>query len=268
MEQQNTTPVQPAAENAESRPQPQIYDTNRMPWFVRPTSTDKKVFGQKHFFDDPDMHSDCMLYYYPAGFTTYMHTHPCSHGHYILEGQMKVNSDYYGPGTFIWYPEGCVAEHGATFCEGAKVLMFSNKKFSVNYCKDEADREARDKGIQPVVTDTNRMNWFYRMASTSGKLFGKKALHKDEETGMEINLMRYPAGFTTEMHAHPCSQGFYIISGQFHSNQDIYGPGTLIWYPEGCMVEHGATAYEDCVCIQFSNKEQKMLYERPEYQKK
>ena len=41
----------------------------------------------------------------------------------------------------------------------------------------------------------------------------------------------------------------------------------MLWYPEGCIAEHGATAYEDCVCIQFSNKPQKMLYERPEYQK-
>lgn len=245
----------------------EVLDTNRMPWQVCPTSTDKKVFGQKQLIQDPDIGMESALYEYPAGFTTYMHTHPCGHGHFILEGQMKVNQSYYGPGTFIWYPEGCVAEHGATAFEHAKVLMFSNKPFKVNYCKDEADRQSREKGIEPILVDTNRMEWFYRMASTSGKLFSKKALHQDKDTGMEINLMRYPAGFTTECHAHPCSQGFYIIQGQFHSDQMIYGPGTMLWYPEGCIAEHGATAYEDCVCIQFSNKPQKMLYERPEYQK-
>ena len=246
----------------------QIYDTDRIPWNYRPTSTDSKIFGQKRFFEDPDMHIECVMNHYPAGFTTYMHTHPCGHGLYILEGQMKVNTEYYGKDTLIWFPEGCVAEHGAAASEGAKVLLFSNKQFAIHYMKDEKEREGADRGIAPVVSDVDRIPWFYRMASTSSKLFGKKALHKDPETGMEINYMCYPAGFTTEMHAHPCSQGFYILRGQFCSNGNLYGPGTLLWYPEGVMAEHGATAFEDCICLQFSNKEQKMLYARKEYQKK
>lgn len=244
-----------------------IYDTNRMEWKYRPTSTDGKIFGQKPLVKDLDMKMEIVMNRYPAGFATYMHTHPCGHGLFILKGQMKINEQYFGSNTLIWFPEGCVAEHGATAHEDAEVLLISNKEFSIHYVKDEEEREQLDQGIQPIVSDIGRMPWFYRMASTSGKLFGKKALHLDEETKMQINYMNYPAGFTTEMHAHPCAQGFYILKGQFHSNGKLYGPGTMLWYPEGCIAEHGATAYEDCICLQISNKEQKMLYVRKEYQK-
>lgn len=193
-----------------------IYDTNRMEWKYRPTSTDGKIFGQKVLVKDPDMKMEIVMNRYPAGFTTYMHTHPCGHGLFILKGQMKINEQYFGANTLIWFPEGCVAEHGATAHEDAEVLLISNKEFSIHYVKDEEEREQLDQGIQPIVSDVGRMPWFYRMASTSGKL---------------------------------------------------YGPGTMIWYPEGCLAEHGATAYEDCICLQTSNKEQKMLYVRKEYQK-
>lgn len=250
-----------------SRRDVQVFDTDRMIWKYRPTSTDKKIFGQLKFFEDTDMHMEVMFNHYPKGFTTYMHTHPCGHGLFILQGQMKINSQYYGPNTLIWFPEGCVAEHGATPFEDVKALLITNKAFSVHYCKDEQERKELDQGIEPIVSDVDRIEWFYRMASTSGKLFGKKALHKDEDTGMEVNYMCYPAGFTTESHAHPCGQGFFILQGQFMSNGEVYGPNTLLWYPEGCVAEHGATAYEDCICLQFSNKEQKMIYQRKEYQK-
>ncbi len=246
----------------------EIFDTNRMPWHYRPTSTDAKIFGQKKFYEDTDMHTSLVLNHYPAGYTTYMHTHPCGHGLFILEGQLRVNQNYYGPNTFIWFPEGCVAEHGATAFEDCKALLFSNKEFGkIHYCKDEEEREQLDQGIEPIITDVGRIPWFYRMASTSGKLFGKKALHKDEETGMEINYMCYPKGFTTEAHSHPCGQGFYILQGQFESNGDLYGPGTVIWYPEGSIAQHGATAYEDCICLQINNKPIGMHYMRKEYQK-
>lgn len=78
--------------------------------------------------------------------------------------------------------------------------------------------------------------------------------------GMSIVMNRYPAGFTTERHRHPAAHGFYVLSGQIRSNDEYYGPGTMIWYEEGCIAEHGANAYEDLICLQISNKHFSMEY--------
>lgn len=242
--------------------QQKIMDVKRMDWSYRPTSTTGKLFGQKKLVEDSDMGMSIVMNRYPAGFTTITHTHPCGHGLYILEGQMKVNNEIYGKDTLIWFPEGCVAQHGASDYEDATALLISNKHFAIHYIKDEEERRKLDRGIMPIVSDTGRMPWFYRMASTSGKLFGKKQLHLDEETGMEINYINYPAGFTTERHTHPAAHGFYVLSGQIRSNDEYFGPGTMIWYEEGCVAEHGANAYEDLICLQISNKHFTIEYVR------
>ncbi len=232
----------------------QIIDCRRMDWKYRPTSTTGKLFGQKVLIEDPDMEVSIVRNHYPAGFTTITHTHPCGHGLYILEGQMQVNGKIYGKDTLIWFPEGCVAEHGALEHESADALLISNKKFDIHYLKDEEEQKKADQGIQPIVSDVGRIPWFYRMASTSGKIFGKKQLHLDEETGMQINYMRYPAGFTTETHIHPAAHGFFVLEGQLKSNGEYFGPETMVWYEEGCEAEHGASAHEDLICLQISNK--------------
>ena len=104
------------------------------------------------------------------------------------------------------------------------------------------------------VVDVKRMDWFCRPTSTTGKMFGQKRLVEDPDMGMSIVMNRYPAGFTTERHRHPAAHGFYVLSGQIRSNDEYYGPGTVIRYEEGCIAEHGANAYEDLICLQISNK--------------
>lgn len=231
-----------------------LIDCKHTDWHYRPTSTTGKLFGQKKLWEDADTGMSIVMNRYPAGFTTIMHTHPCGHGLYILSGQMKINDAIYGKDTLIWFPEGCVAEHGATEYEDATVLLISNKDFSIDYIKDDADYKAKDQGIQPIVSDVGRMPWEYRATSTDGKFFGKKALHLDPETGMQINYMCYPAGFTTYKHTHPAGHGFYVLSGQLKSNGAYFGEESFVWYEEGCVAEHGATAYENLICLQISNK--------------
>lgn len=245
----------------------QIMDVRRMEWSYRPNSVTGKVFGQKPLVEDKDMEVSIVMNRYPAGFQTVTHTHPCGHGLYILEGQIKTNGSVYGPETLIWYPEGCVAEHGATQHDDATVLLISNKAFSIHYIKDEEEKKRLDKGIQPVISDVGRMPWFYRMASTTGKMFGKKQLHLDEATGMQINYINYPAGFTTDTHTHPSAHGLFVLSGQLKSNDEYFGPGTMVWYEEGCIAEHGATAHEDLICLQISNKDFSIEYRQKDYQK-
>ena len=43
---------------------------------------------------------------YPAGVINPLHTHPCGHGMYVLEGQLVTHKGTFGPGYFVWFPEG------------------------------------------------------------------------------------------------------------------------------------------------------------------
>ena len=69
---------------------------------------------------------------YRAGFTNPWHSHPHAHGH---RGQ-------YPAGTFVWFPEGGVMEHGATQDEDCTFLFITNRPFQIHYVGDESDPEA------------------------------------------------------------------------------------------------------------------------------
>jgi len=56
---------------------------------------------------------------YPAGFTNAWHTHPCAHGMFVLEGTLVTHQGSFGPGNFVWFPEGMKMEHGAHQTESA-----------------------------------------------------------------------------------------------------------------------------------------------------
>ena len=187
-----------------------VKDLGRMPWFYRANSRTGKIFGKKslHLDEETEMVIDYM--HYPKGFTTVLHRHPASHGIYVLEGQLETDGELYGPGTFVWYPEGIAATHGATEYEDLKCLLISNKAFSIEYLEEE---EQRQNSLEKKVMDVNRIN-----------------------------------------HRHTAGHGFFVLEGQLQTGDELYGPGTFIWYPEGYVTAHGATEYEDLKCLQISNK--------------
>ena len=43
---------------------------------------------------------------YRAGWTNPWHTHPCAHGIYVLDGSLATHQGTFGPGSFVWFPEG------------------------------------------------------------------------------------------------------------------------------------------------------------------
>jgi len=70
---------------------------------------------------------------YPRGVINPSHVHPCAHAIFVLEGTLVTHRGSYGPGTFVWFPEGEVMEHGAGAVGDVTVLLVSNKPFSINY---------------------------------------------------------------------------------------------------------------------------------------
>jgi quercetin dioxygenase-like cupin family protein len=51
----------------------------------------------------------------------------------VLEGTLVTNDGQYGPGSFVWFPEGNVMEHGATAEKDVVVLFITNKPFDIHY---------------------------------------------------------------------------------------------------------------------------------------
>jgi quercetin dioxygenase-like cupin family protein len=91
----------------------------------------------KHLLDDPDTGMTVRLLTYPAGVTNPWHTHHCAHGMYVLDGALRTNAGEHGPGSFVWFPEGILMQHGATPERDVTVLFITNKPFEITYAAPE-----------------------------------------------------------------------------------------------------------------------------------
>lgn len=98
------------------------------------------------------------------------------------------------------------------------------------------------------------MDWEERPNSTIGRSLYRKNLITDPDTGMEVRLVRYPAGVINPLHTHPCAHGMYVLEGTLKTHEGEYGPGNFVWFPEGALMEHGATAEQDVVVLFITNK--------------
>jgi quercetin dioxygenase-like cupin family protein len=102
-----------------------------MPWEERFIPELGKALFAKRFLEDPETGVTVRLVKYPAGFTNSWHTHPCAHGMFVLEGTLVTHAGSFGPGTFVWFPQGMKMEHGATQQHDVTVLSSPtrNSKF-------------------------------------------------------------------------------------------------------------------------------------------
>lgn len=228
-----------------------VFDLGRMRWEPTKDENGKALYLAKTLHEDEETGMLISYIRFPAGCQGEYLKYNCDTWVYVLAGQLETDGELYGKDTLIKYPEGIISKNGADEYDNAEVLLISSKEF-----KPETVDAAAAKActVEKEVLDVKGKPWFYRATSTDGKIHGRKALVLDEKTGIQINYMNYPAGFTTYKHKHTAGHGFLVLSGQLSSGGNTYGPGTFIWYPEGEITEHGATAYEDFICLQISNK--------------
>jgi quercetin dioxygenase-like cupin family protein len=52
---------------------------------------------------------------------------------YVLEGNLVTHKGVFGPGSFVWFPEGEVMEHGASAEGDVTVVFITNKPFRIDY---------------------------------------------------------------------------------------------------------------------------------------
>lgn len=108
-------------------------DANAMEWEERFNEHLGKTLYRKNLINDPDTGMEVRLVRYPKGVINKLHVHPCAHGMYVLEGTLVTHSGSYGPGHFVWFPEGTPMEHGATAEADVTVVLITNKKFEIHY---------------------------------------------------------------------------------------------------------------------------------------
>lgn len=108
------------------------------------------------------------------------------------------------------------------------------------------------KGLKAM--DTHSMPWRERFNEQVGKPLCRKDLIVDPETGMEIRLVRYPAGFINPRHTHPCAHSLYVPEGTLATHAGHYGPPHFLWFLEGMVMEHGATPETDVMVLFITNK--------------
>ena len=63
---------------------------------------------------------------------------------------------------------------------------------------------------------------------------GKMLFHPRPQRPTEPNagIVRYEAGANHPLHHHEFSQVWYILSGEFRIGGKLYGPGTMVFYPD------------------------------------
>lgn len=108
-------------------------DTNKLPWEEGLIESIGRKIYRKNLFSDPETGMMVRIVKYPAGVINPSHTHHCGHGMYVLEGTLVTNKGTYGPGNFVWFPEGEVMEHGAKADGDVTAVFITNKPFDIHY---------------------------------------------------------------------------------------------------------------------------------------
>lgn len=110
-----------------------VTDTTTAEWQDFPVPAIDAVLEHVPLVDDPETGMMMVKMVYRAGFTNPWHTHPCGHGIYVLSGTLRTHQGTYGPGSFVWFPEGGSMEHGATDDEDCTFLFVTNKPFDIHH---------------------------------------------------------------------------------------------------------------------------------------
>ena len=108
--------------------------------------------------------------------------------------------------------------------------------------------------------NTLEQPWEERFNEKLGRALYRKNLHTDAATGAEIRLVRYPAGVINPLHTHPCGHGMYVLEGCLVTHKGSFGPGTFVWFPEGEVMEHGASPDGDATVLFITNKSFRIDY--------
>ena len=108
--------------------------------------------------------------------------------------------------------------------------------------------------VELTVVETADAEWQGFPVEFLGASLEHIPLVSDPATGMQVLKMVYRAGFTNPWHSHSCAHGVYVLEGTLDTHQGRYPTGSFVWFPEGGIMEHGATQDADCTFLFITNK--------------
>ena len=115
-----------------------------------------------------------------------------------------------------------------------------------------------------LAIDAGAIPWDERYNEHAGGAILRKDLFRDPETGMSVRLVRYPRGVINPAHTHPCGHGMYVLEGTLVTHRGEFGPGSFVWFPEGEVMSHGASARGDVTVVFVTNKPFEIHYTQAE----
>lgn len=118
-----------------------VVKPSEMEWTESLMAQIGRPFHVKGLFNEPETGMSVTLLRYPAGLINPHHSHPCGHGMYVIEGKLVTHQGEFGPGTFVWFPEGEEMEHGASPDGDMTALFITNKPFRIDYITDQFPTE-------------------------------------------------------------------------------------------------------------------------------
>jgi len=125
---------------SEPNPNPEQYtviDTKAVEWDKSFNPRLGVDLGRLMLRKDPDNGAEIRMIRYPKGIVNPKHTHPCGHGIFVLEGKLRTHKGTYGPGTWVWFPEGETMEHRATDETDMTGIFITDRAFEIFYKDDE-----------------------------------------------------------------------------------------------------------------------------------
>ena len=111
-------------------------DSNRMPWEELPIPELNASIFMKPLFLDGMTGMSISKACYKAGFMNKSHHHNCAHGMYVLDGILVTSAGSFGPGSFVWFPEGENMFHGTQEDNDVTFLFITDKTFDIHYNED------------------------------------------------------------------------------------------------------------------------------------
>jgi len=98
-----------------------------------------------------------------------------------------------------------------------------------------------------------------------GRAIIHQTLATDPDTGMYVQRSVYEAGVCPPKHRHNCGHGMYVLSGTLKTDTGLYGPGSLVWWPAGVWMLHGATDEEDVEVLFITNRPFDIEFDDPSF---
>jgi quercetin dioxygenase-like cupin family protein len=78
---------------------------------------------------------------------------------------------------------------------------------------------------------------------------GVRLLYRNEKSGAEHYLIRYPAGMGAKRHRHSAAHTFVVLEGALVVDGREIGPGSYCHFPAGIEMHHAPAADEGCLFV-------------------